>query len=93
MFGILDIIVLLLVRWQHCSRCGKSFWAPPAHAGRELAIGREVYLCGCGNRFTTGRQEWHNITSEEKRRYLWSGLATIPLVITPLAAIGGYLLR
>jgi hypothetical protein len=30
---------------------------------------------------------------EEKRKYLWSGLVAIPVVVAALAAIGGYFLR
>jgi hypothetical protein len=93
MFGILDILVLILVRRRHCSRCGRTFWAAPPHLGRDTAVGREYYLCVCGNRYQTGRREWEHVSRDEKRVYLWSGLLAIPILLMTLAAIGGYFLR
>ena len=93
MFGILDILILILVRRHRCTECGRAFWAAPPHTGTEVAIGREFYLCECGNRYDTGRREWHHLNSDVKRAYLWSGLLLIPLVITALAAVGGYFLK
>jgi hypothetical protein len=93
MFGILDILVLILVRRRHCSRCGRTFWAAPPHLGRDTAVGREYYLCVCGNRYETGRREWEHLSRDEKRVYLWSGLLAIPILLTTFAAIGGYFLR
>ena len=94
MFGILDIIVaLILVRRRNCSRCQRAFWAAPPYSGRDTAVGRESYVCVCGNTYETGRREWAHLNKEQKRKYLWSGLLTIPAVITVLAAIGGYFLR
>jgi hypothetical protein len=74
MFGILDILVLILVRRRHCSRCGRTFWAAPPHLGRDTAVGREYYLCVCGNCYETGRREWEHLSRDEKRVYLRSGL-------------------
>ena len=93
MFGVLDILILLLVRQRKCSQCGTGFWAAPPHVGEEIAIGRESYSCACGNQYQTGRHEWQSLSDEQKREYLWSGLVAIPVVITVLAAIGGYFLR
>ena len=93
MFGILDIIILILVRRQHCSRCNRGFWAPPPHTSSELALGREFYVCICGNRYVTGRREWSGLTVEEKRRYLWSGLLVLPIATTVMGATVGYFLR
>jgi len=93
MLGILDILVLILVRRHHCSRCGRTFWAAPPHLGRHTAIGREHYLCVCGNRYETGRREWEHLSRDEKRVYLWSGLLAIPILVTTFAAIAGYFLR
>jgi hypothetical protein len=69
------------------------FWAPPIHGGGDIGIGRECYVCVCGNRYETGRREWIRLSQQEKRKYLWSGLLMIPLVTTVLAAIGGYFLK
>jgi len=93
MFGIFDLIILILIRRRHCGRCGRAFWAAPPHSGREVAVGRECYLCVCGKKYETGRREWVHLSREEKRKYLWSGLLAIPVVTTVLAAIGGYFLR
>jgi hypothetical protein len=93
MFGILDIIVLILIRLRHCGQCGRSFWAPPVHNGPDVCVGRECYVCLCGNRYETRRREWVHLSREEKRKYLWSGLLMTPLVTTALAAIGGYFLK
>ena len=93
MFGIIDILILILIRRRHCPRCGRSFWAAPPHSGTDISIGRECYICVCGNRYETGRREWTQLSREQKRKYLWSGLVAIPAVITTLAAIGGYFLR
>jgi hypothetical protein len=93
MFGILDILVVILVRRRHCSRCGRTFWAAPPHLGGDTAVGREYYLCVCGNRYETGRREWEHLSLEEKRVYLWSGLLAIPILLTALAAMGGYFLK
>jgi hypothetical protein len=93
MFGILDIIVLILIRRHHCTRCDRVFWAPPIHSGEDICIGRECYICVCGNRYETGRREWIHLSRQEKRKYLWSGLVMIPLVTTVLAATGGYFLK
>ena len=93
MFGIIDILVLILIRRRRCTRCGRSFWAAPPHSGSDIAVGREHYICLCGNRYETGRREWAHLSREQRREYLWSGLLAIPAVITVLAAIGGYLLR
>jgi hypothetical protein len=93
MFGILDIIVLILIRRRHCARCDGVFWAPPMHSGEDICIGRECYICTCGNRYETGRREWIHLSRQEKHKYLWSGLLMIPLLTTVLAAIGGYLLK
>ena len=93
MFGMLDIVVLILVRRHHCTRCGRVFWAPPVHIGKDICIGRECYTCLCGNRYETARREWIHLSQEEKRNYLWSGFLTIPLVTTALGAIGGYFLK
>ncbi len=93
MFGILDIIFLILVRRRNCKSCGRAFWAAPPHTGRETAVGRESYLCVCGDKYETGRREWAHLDKEEKRKYLWSGLSTILFATTVLAAIGGYFLR
>ncbi len=93
MFGILDIIVLILVRRRHCICCGRAFWAAPPHRGNDISIGRENYICVCGNKYETGRNEWNHLSLQQKRKYLWSGLVAIPTVITALAAVGGYFLR
>lgn len=93
MFGILDIIVLILVRRHRCSRCDRVFWAPPPHPSDGLAIGRESYVCVCGNRYMTGRREWTHLSVEDKRKYLWSGLVIIPIVTSLMGAIGGNFLR
>ena len=93
MFGLFDIVVLILVRRRHCARCERTFWAAPPHAGSDISIGRESYPCQCGERYITGRYEWKHLTKNQKREYLWSGLLAVPLVITILAAIGGYFLR
>ena len=93
MFGILDIIVLILVRRRHCPRCDRAFWAPPVHTGGDTCIGRECYVCVCGNKYETGRREWAHLSRDEKREYLWSGLLMIPLVTLALGAIGGYFLK
>ena len=93
MFGILDIIVLILVRRRHCSRCDRVFWAAPVHNGEDISIGRECYVCVCGNRYETGRREWTHLGQDEKRKYLWSGLLMIPVVTMALGAIGGYFLK
>src|SRR5208282_4398777 len=93
MFGILDIVVLILVRRHHCTRCGRGFWAPPVHSGGDICIGRECYVCICGNRYETGRREWMHVDRQERLKYLWSGLLITPFVTTVLAAIGGYLLK
>jgi len=93
MFGILDIIVLILVRRCHCSRCDRVFWAPPVQSGGDISIGRECYVCVCGNRYETGRREWTHLSQDEKRKYLWSGLLMIPVVTMALGAIGGYFLK
>jgi len=93
MFGILDIIVLILVRRRHCSRCDRGFWAPPVHSGEDISVGREYYMCVCGNRYETGRREWRHLSQDEKRKYLWSGLLTIPVVTMALGAVGGYFLK
>src|SRR5439155_23025264 len=73
-FGILDIIVLILIRRRNCGRCGRAFWAAPPHSGRAVAVGRESYLCVCGHKYETGRREFAHLSREEKRKYLWSGL-------------------
>jgi hypothetical protein len=93
MFGILDVVVLILVRRRHCLRCSRVFWAPPVHRGEDICIGRECYVCVCGNRYETGRREWTHLSREEERKYLWSGLLMLPLVTTGLGAIGGYFLK
>jgi hypothetical protein len=93
MFGIIDLIVLILIRRRHCERCGRAFWAAPPHGGREVAVGRERYFCLCGSKYETGRREWMHLSWQEKRKYLWSGLLMIPLVTTVLAATGGYFLK
>ena len=93
MFGILDIIVLILVRRHHCPRCDRVFLAPPVHTGEEICVGRECYVCECGNRYATGRREWIHLGPDEKRKYLWSGLLMIPVVTMALGAIGGYFLK
>ena len=92
MFGILDVIVLILVRRHRCSRCDRVFWAPPPHASDDLAIGKECYICVCGNKYETGRREWANLSTEEKHKYSWSGLVMVPVTTTALGAIGGYFL-
>jgi len=91
--GIVDLVVLVLVRRHHCTRCDRVFWAPPIHVSEDICIGRECYVCACGNRYETGRREWIHLSPDEKRKYLWSGLLVIPLVVAGLGAIGGYLLR
>ena len=93
MFGILDILVLILIRRHRCTRCERVFWAPPPHPTGEVAIGRECYVCVCGNRYETGRREWTHLNVEEKRKYLWSGLVMIPVITSAMGAIGGYFLR
>jgi len=95
MFGILDVIVivLILIRRRRCSRCDRVFWAPPPHPSGELAIGRERYVCVCGNIYETGRREWAHLSVEEKHKYLWSGLVMIPIITTATGVVGGYLLR
>jgi len=93
MFGILDVIVLILIRRHSCTRCGRAFWAPPVHTGESISIGRECYVCVCGNRYETGRREWIHLSREEKSKYLWSGLLVLPLITTALGAIGGYFLK
>jgi hypothetical protein len=93
MFGIIDIIVLILVRRRHCSRCGRAFWAAPPHSGKDISIGRECYLCICGNKYVTDRREWAHLSQEQKHKYLWSGLIAIPAAVTAVAAIVGYFLR
>ena len=93
MFGILDILVLILIRRHRCSRCERGFWAPPPHPNGALAVGREDYVCVCGNRYVTGRREWTHLSVEEKRKYLWSGLVMIPVITVAIGAIGGYFLR
>jgi hypothetical protein len=93
MFGILDIIILVLIRRHRCTRCERVFWAPPPHASGELAVGRERYICACGNRYETGRHEWAHLNAEAKGKYLWSGLVMIPVITVALGAIGGYFLR
>ena len=93
MFGVLDIIVLILVRRRHCTRCDQVFWAPPVHSGEDICIGRESYVCLCGNRYETGRREWTDLSPDEKRKYLRSGLLMLPVVTTALGAIGGYFLK
>lgn len=93
MLGILDILFLILVRRHSCTRCGKSFWAPPVYNGAAASIGRESYICECGNRYETGRREWIHLTQEEKRKYLWSGLVVLPLLTAAMGALGGFLLR
>ena len=93
MFGILDVIVLILIRRQRCGRCDRVFWAPPPHPSGELAIGRERYVCVCGNKYETNRHEWAHLSVEEKHKYLWSGLVMIPIITTAMGAIGGYVLR
>jgi hypothetical protein len=93
MFGVLDIIVLILVCRRHCTRCDRVFWAPPVHSGEDICIGRESYVCLCGNRYETGRREWTHLSPDEKQKYLWSGLLMLPVVATTLAAMGGYFLK
>jgi hypothetical protein len=93
MFGIIDILVLILIRRRHCIRCGRSFWAAPPHSGADISIGRESYICVCGNRYETRKSEWAHLSREQKREYLWSGLVAIPAIITSLAAVVGYFLR
>jgi hypothetical protein len=92
-FGIIDILVLILVRRHRCVHCDRVFWAPPPHAGNELAIGKECYVCICGYKYETGRREWSHLRTGEKRKYLWSGLLMVPVTTTALGAIGGYFLR
>lgn len=67
--------------------------APPQHPRGELAIGREAYVCTCGNRYETGRREWIHLSIEEKRKYLWSALLMIPVLTTAMGAIGGSFLQ
>ena len=93
MFGILDLLVLILIRRHRCSRCERVFWAPPPRPNGELAVGRQDYVCVCGNRYVTGRREWTHLSIEEKRKYLWSGLVMIPVITVAIGAIGGYFLR
>jgi hypothetical protein len=93
MFGIIDILFLILIRRRTCTHCGRSFWAAPPHRGTHISIGRERHICVCSNRYETGRREWAHLNREQRRRYLWSGLLAIPAVLTVLAAIGGCLLR
>ena len=93
MFWILDILVLILVRRRACEQCGRKFWAAPPHTGRVTAVGREDYVCECGYRYHTGRREWDHLSSREKHQYLWSGIMAILIVITALAALGGYFLK
>jgi hypothetical protein len=93
MLGILDLVILVWSHRRRCTHCGSPFWAPPIHRGKEVSIGRERYVCVCGNKYETGRHEWVHLTPEEKRKYLWSGLVVIPAVTTILAAIIGYFLK
>jgi hypothetical protein len=93
MFGIIDILVLILIRRRHCIRCGRTFWAASPHSGNDLSIGRECYICVCGDRYETGRREWANLSREQKREYLWSGLVAIPMILAGLAGVVGYFLR
>jgi hypothetical protein len=93
MFGIFEIILLILVRRRHCGRCDRAFWAPPVHVGKDICIGRARYVCECGHSYETGRREWVLLSRKEQRTYLWSGLLIMPLVMAGVGAVGGYFLK
>src|ERR1051325_419518 len=87
-------LILLIWSYRHtCPSCGVSSWREPPAQDGELSVGKEVYVCLCGAKWTTGNREWMHLSPEERKKYLWSGTLIVPIVTTTLAAIGGYLVR
>ena len=93
MFGLLDLALLVVSCRRHCPQCGTVFWCEPPPAKGEMSVGRECHTCLCGARYHTGNREWAQLTPDERRKYLWSGVLLVPTVTTVLAAVAGYLVR
>jgi hypothetical protein len=87
-------LILLILGYRHtCSECGAVFWCEPLAVNGELSVGKECHLCLCGARYETGNREWVHLSTEEKRKYLWSGTLIVPVITTLLAGVAGYLTR
>jgi hypothetical protein len=79
-----------------CDKCEKDitrhFIAQQSHSWRPL--GRERYLCQCGQSYLTGAVEWTNLSEYEKNRRIQGALVPgiIGSVIFSIFGLGAYLL-
>ena len=76
---------MIFVNYQHCPKCSNTFcWTLRPDA---LRVGEEVFVCKCGERYSSGKHEWAHLSKTQKFFYFCSESAVGIMLLLPFMGI------
>ena len=90
LFELIRILQGIHEDYEKCPKCGERWNARARDRSTVVRIGKEAFVCRCGDQHWTGLLEWSHLTEKQRRDYFISsleiGVLMICLVCPPLFA-------